>query len=154
MRKFDLILGDIYNSEDYCNKGSSVRVLEQFFVTRNNELYLVLVMAHSGFDGEIIGYNYSIYSITKKKYIDKTSEIYNDLVSSFPELLNVEQGGCMSFLEKRRLTNMFLDLFDELYDRPEVNDGVLTCYYGYLDDMYKMKSASFQKIYAYFKEAI
>ena len=152
MRKIDLIHSDIYNSIDQNNKGISVRFVEQFFVEKNQELYLILITENSNFNGDIISYEYSIYSITKRKYIEKSSTVYAQMSSSFPILSDIQQGGQMSFLEKRRLTNLFNDLVEEIYDNPKVNEDIWTQYYNYLEDTSKLKSESMQKVYTYFKE--
>lgn len=152
MKKIDLILSEVYNSHDQSNKGSSVRVVEQFFVEKSQELFLVLVMENSNFDGEIVDYEYSIYSMTKREHVDKASDVYVQIISSFPTLSSIQQGGQISFLEKRRLSNLFNDLVEEIYDNPQAKEDIWIRYYAYLKDTSNLKSETWQKIYTYFKE--
>ena len=155
MRKLDLILNDIFNSKDYNAKGSAVRVAESFIVSKKSEYYLVCIMEISDFDGEHSMYEYSVYSLTSECYIEKTSELHQELADSFPHLHNIQiSGGSVNFLEKRRLSMLFYEIVETIASCENVTVDVLVQYKSYLCDMAKMKSESLQQIYHFFEKMI
>ena len=154
MQAFDLILSDIYNSRDHANKGSAVCVSDRFFVARDQDLYLVLILEKSTFAGDFLGYDYSLYSVSKRAYINRDADAFAEMVSAFPLLMDIRQTGNMNFVEACRLTNLFCGLVDEIYECAGLNEDARNRYEAYLRDMSKMKSLSMQKLYAYFIKEI
>lgn len=153
MGKLDLILNEIFSSEDYRTKGTAVQSVESFFARMGEICYLVLVMRKSSRTGA--RYAYALYSLTEGKYIPEHTTLFQQLTGGFPSLETLdENGGAADFMEVLRLG----ELFEELLETVSISGtlaGQAAVQYGfYLEDMKKMRSASVQVLYEYFSKLI
>lgn len=153
MRKFDEIISEVFNSQDYCYKGCSVDNCDSFIVQRNQKIFVVLIIEKADFDGNNPKYEYAVYSVSDNCYIAKTTDDYSTLVALFPSLQHFSQtGNTISFIEKIRLTNLFYELIEDVILTKQMNGELYTRYKQYLTDMEQTKSGSVRKVYAFFKE--
>lgn len=155
MRKFDEIICEVLNSQDYCNKGYSVNNSDTFIVMIDQKMFAVLVMERTDFEGNNPSYEYAIYSISENEYIAKTSGTYSTLIALFPPLHEISQvGGSINFVEKLRLTNLFYELVEDVVLTKQMTGELLSRYKQYLTEMQQTKSSSMKELYAFFKEVI
>ena len=151
------ILSAVYNSVDYNCKGYALYNTDNFFLPYKNELYLVLIMERCGLlnNNQHGTYTYALYSITRKEYVNKNTELYIEIVKDFPSLRYVDNSDAnVDFWKEQRLKIIIETLINKAVKEGSLTEKTLEKYLSYLSDKKKMLSKTFQELYEFFESKI
>ena len=153
----DIILSDIYDSEDFHCMGLTIRNSDNFIVPYNGELYMVLIMETTGLyypneENLTYRYNYALYFFDRAVYIPQNTNLYKKITKKLPSLKRVNSdGGAFDFMEVCRLKDVLQEIVNQIRKNGGLTKEILEQYRQYLVDQKKMQPKSFQKIYNYFE---
>lgn len=155
MKQYDMILDSVFSSIDYRAKGLAVKNTDSFVICINGNYYLVTIMAIADYDDDNVRCEYSIFSISSMRYIEKNSEEYKSILNIFPSLDGVDiNSDKIGFAQKRMLTNKLYDIVEKLCKDKEITKGVLEEYKEYLAEIQGFKSETLKYIYQFFMEGV
>lgn len=130
--------------------GRKLLLRDQFVLETRVGKYLILVVQHVNFNGDMRHHKYEIISIDRLERVAPDSPEYQKLISVLPTLKKVSESGLVNVAKWRILAGKFDALLESLITKKVWTPREHASYFMYLNDMREARPASFRFVYSYF----